>query len=137
MSSAFAQFVRGNPPPTKSTTPEVAILPSLDLLEQLLVEENAIFESGKPADHAAFIDRKNQILRELMVHQRMSPDSKTLALVADRVANLRPLIERNKNLLAANISALGEVANIMKAAVLDGEADGTYSKQRDLRFDTA
>jgi flagellar biosynthesis/type III secretory pathway chaperone len=127
MSSAYDQFAR-KAVISKSLPLETTIAQALDTLESTLQEENMLFESGKAVDHTAFIDRKNQILRELMILQRTFEDPSVLAPLAERLSNLKALIVRNKDLLTANITALGEVAKIMKKTMLDGEADGTYSK---------
>jgi hypothetical protein len=45
------------------------ILNSVHRLKQVLDEENRLLEGGKSADHQPFIDKKNQILRELLALQ--------------------------------------------------------------------
>lgn len=96
----------------------------LTQLEQLLLEENASLERNGQSDHAYFIERKNHILRELIVLQRTSVIKGELA---GNVEELKSLVARNLEVLEANIKAIKEVSDTLKNAALAEEADGTYS----------
>jgi flagellar biosynthesis/type III secretory pathway chaperone len=98
--------------------------PILKQLEQLLEEENAALQGNGQVNHSYFIERKNQLLRELMVLQRTTPLPRDLFR---RFEDLKTLITRNQQLLETNIRAVKEVADILKSAVLAEDADGTYS----------
>ena len=45
----------------------------LTSLREVLIEENALLESGQAHDHQRFVRSKNQILRDLIVCQRNLP----------------------------------------------------------------
>jgi hypothetical protein len=99
-------------------------------LEQLLREENASLEHQGKADHAYFIQKKNHLLRELIVLQRAASSSG--ALLGD-VEELKALIARNLEILETNIKALKEVTDALKSAALAEEEDGTYSRDERRR----
>ncbi|MFN0192260.1 MAG: hypothetical protein ACKVP5_09840 [Aestuariivirga sp.] len=96
----------------------------LSQLEQLLLEENATLERNGQTDHVYFIERKNHILRELIVLQRTSAVNGDLA---GNIEELKSLVARNLEVLEANIKAIKEVSDALKNAALAEEADGTYS----------
>jgi flagellar biosynthesis/type III secretory pathway chaperone len=93
-------------------------------LEQVLIEENAALQSSSREDHTYFIEKKNHILRELMVLQRTSAVS---AEFAANFEELKALVARNQAILETNIKAVKEVADALRSAALAEEADGTYS----------
>jgi flagellar biosynthesis/type III secretory pathway chaperone len=96
----------------------------LKQLEQLLLEENTALQANNGADHSYFIDKKNRILRELIVLQRTRATS---AEFAGNLSELQALVARNQEILETNIRAMKEVTDALKSAALAEEADGTYT----------
>lgn len=113
---------------TPSSPETSALAATLDVLKNLLDEENVAFENRQLVDHAIFIDRKNQLLRDLILLQRRLAGSGELLKVKTHVAELMPVLQRNHELLKSNIDALGEVTKIIRTAELEEDADGTYSR---------
>ncbi len=129
MATGFSHLVQHKLPQPVTA----AIASTLDLLEKLLEEENAIFEANQIVDHTSFTDRKNQLLRELIIIQRTLTDTAALETLSQRIVALKPLLLRNQELLKSNIRAVNEVARALKAAALDAEADGTYTRHDRLK----
>lgn len=120
----------------RSVSSEVAgvknsVLHSVARLKQVLEEENQILESGSPADHQPFIDKKNQILRELLSLQGVTGKLADIAEVRDALLNVRPLVTKNHGLLQAHTAALSDITGLLAAATARDEFDGTYSRAGD------
>ncbi len=102
---------------------------SMSKLELVLNEENQALESQQPADHDLFTMKKNHILRELMIYQRADKNGTIVSSKPERLTELTKLIELNKRLLSAQISAMSEITNFLtQAAIAEGE-DGTYTRK--------
>ena len=102
---------------------------SLSKLEAVLNDENAIIESHQSADHDSFALKKNHILRELMILQRSDKNGAIVNSRADKLIDIRKLIDSNKRLLSAQIEAMSEITNLLtQAAIAEGE-DGTYTRK--------
>jgi hypothetical protein len=110
---------------------EQAILGSVQRLKQVLDEENRLLEGGKSADHQPFIDRKNQILRELLTFQSMGSDFVDIPEIRNALEEVRPLVDKNHGLLLAHTAALSDIAGLLRSAAAQEESDGTYSRYGD------
>jgi hypothetical protein len=94
----------------------------------VLEEENAILRQQQFVSHAAFTDRKNQALRELMAVQRQ-------VNIQSAAQRMQPLLERlseelkeNARLLKLHISSVGEISDIIVGSLRQADSDGTYSR---------
>lgn len=104
-----------------------AILPKL---EEVLAEENKILESQTITDHEPYINKKNHLLRELMAVQRMDRFNVVPPELKKRLGGVRALVENNHRLLAAQVSAMTEITDMLTAVALAEDADGTYSRRQ-------
>jgi hypothetical protein len=104
-----------------------AILPKL---EEVLAEENKILESQTITDHEPYIHKKNHLLRELMAVQRMDRFNVVPPELKKRLGGVRALVESNHRLLAAQVSAMTEITDMLTAVALAEDADGTYSRRQ-------
>jgi hypothetical protein len=104
-----------------------AILPKL---EEVLAEENKILESQTITDHEPYINKKNHLLRELMAVQRMDRFNVVPPELKKRLGGVRALVESNHRLLAAQVSAMTEITDMLTAVALAEDADGTYSRRQ-------
>ncbi len=107
------------------------ILNSVHRLKQVLDEENRLLEGGKSADHQPFIDKKNQILRELLALQSMNISLSEMPEIKSALQEVRPLVDRNHSLLLAHTAALSDITGLLAAAAAQDESDGTYSRYGD------
>jgi hypothetical protein len=107
------------------------ILNSVHRLKQVLEEENRLLEGGKSADHQPFIDKKNQILRELLALQSMSISLSAIPEIKNALQEVRPLVDRNHSLLLAHTAALSDITGLLTATAAQDESDGTYSRYGD------
>lgn len=100
----------------------------LERLGQVLEEESAMLASRALKAHETFTERKNQLLRALLVAQRSCLSKAALEALAPQTRALRPLLSRNRQLLKVHIEAVKEVSAIIVDAIRAGESDGTYSR---------
>ena len=108
--------------------PHSRISPPVRKLLAVLEEENAILRQQQFVSHAAFTDRKNQALRELMAVQRQ-------VNIQSAAQRMQPLLERlseelkeNARLLKLHISSVGEISDIIVGSLRQADSDGTYSR---------
>lgn len=105
---------------------------ALAKLIDALEEENSVLRQQRIAPHAAFTDRKNQALRELMAAQRMEGASGGAAF-RPQLQILSSVLQENARLLKLHIAAVGEISDIIVGSLKDAESDGTYSRSRGTR----
>lgn len=103
-------------------------------LLQLLDRETTALRKREPVDIDDFSDRKNQALLEMSrLGRRIDGD-----LVDDQLrsllAELRRKLDENQSVLKLHLQAVGEVADILAAAIRDAESDGTYSTGGNSRW---
>lgn len=103
---------------------------ALSKLENVLLEENAKLEGQAAYEHGPYVVRKNQILRELMILQRADDSKAAKTAMADRLRGVRELVEKNHQLLQAQLNAMNEITSILTKAALAESADGTYSRKQ-------
>jgi hypothetical protein len=122
----FKHASASNTPPTGLVVE--AITSTAMRLKSLLEEENAILESKTAGDHQPFIDKKNQILRELLVHQRTHSNIAGNPDLLGTLRDVRALVDRNHALLQAHVAAMTDVTKLLTQAAAHEESDGTYSR---------
>ena len=112
------------------TPRESPLQPALVKLVDIIEEENGFLARHEIVNHAAFTDRKNHALRELMAAQRFDG-------AAARSGECKPLLQRlagalqaNARMLKLHIAAVGEVSDIIIGSLREAESDGTYSRGR-------
>jgi flagellar biosynthesis/type III secretory pathway chaperone len=97
-------------------------------LKQVLDEENRLLEGGKSADHQPFIDKKNQILRELLALQSTHMSLSEMPEIKAELQEVRLLVDKNHSLLLAHTAALSDITGLLTAAAAQDDSDGTYSR---------
>jgi len=107
------------------------ILNNVHRLKQVLYEENRLLEGGNSADHQPFIDKKNQILRELLALQSMNINLSETPEIKNALQEVRLLVDKNHSLLLAHTAALSDITGLLTSAAAQDESDGTYSRYGD------
>jgi hypothetical protein len=102
----------------------------LHKLQVVLMDENKVLESQIPSDHESFIVKKNHLLRELMAVQRMDGINALSPEIKAKLTEVRGLVATNHRYLAAQVSAMTEITNMLTAVALAEDADGTYSRRQ-------
>lgn len=97
-------------------------------LIDVIEEENRNLSSQPITSHATYTDRKNQVLRELIVAQRRGIANPSEPGLRELLEQLSGVLQINANLLKHHISAVGEVSDIIVSSLKDAESDGTYSR---------
>ena len=101
-----------------------ALLKLIDVVE----EENAALRHNRIGVHASFTDRKNQALRELMAAQRSGHSRAAQEACHPLLRRLSAELADNARLLKLNISAVGEISDIIIGGLREAESDGTYGR---------
>lgn len=107
----------------------IAFGTSLNKLEHVLREENAVLDAHQSINHDPFIVKKNHILRELMIMQKADKSGAVVAAMSERMKEIRQLIDSNHRLLHAQIEAMSEVTSVLTQAAIAEGADGTYTRK--------
>jgi flagellar biosynthesis/type III secretory pathway chaperone len=100
----------------------------MDRLTKLLDEESAALENRSIDRHAGFTERKNQLLRELMLSQKNVTAAGAVQSLKSHAAAVRAALLRNQKLLKTHIEAVREVSAIIVDSIRQAESDGTYSR---------
>ncbi len=96
-------------------------------IEEAVEEETAAIRSDPGFDIKASNARKSRCLYELNRAVKGIAQPQLLAEHRDGLARLRQKLARNEAALLAHLNAVNEVANLLKNAIQNAEADGTYS----------
>lgn len=99
-------------------------------LVDVISEENAVLRQHNIVAHTVFTDRKNQALRELMAAQRSDPSRSAKETCQPLLKQLSDELNENARLLKLNISAVGEISDIIISGLREAESDGTYSRSQ-------
>jgi hypothetical protein len=99
-------------------------------LAEAVEEENAALRQGSSISHAAYTERKNQALRDLMAAQRRDPGAAAFRESGTHLKRLAAALRDNARLLKIHIAAVGEVSDIIISGLREAESDGTYSRAR-------
>lgn len=129
--SHFKTKMHSRPEDSRQAGMAQTVLNSMQRLKQVLDEENRLLEGGKSADHQPFIDKKNQILRELLALQSMNISLSAMPEIKSALQEVRPLVDRNHSMLLAHTAALSDITGLLTSAAAQDESDGTYSRYGD------
>jgi hypothetical protein len=99
----------------------------LERMITTLETENAALRARRPYPVAQLNARKSMALYELERLDGIPPD--VPAYLIERLAQARKLLDENRTLLKLNISALGDVIELLHTHQIGEESDGTYSAQ--------
>jgi len=102
----------------KTSAMITAVNSVVDRLEQVLGEENAVLEAGKPARLEQFIAQKSQLLNELLALEQALNDHRVFVKTGPRLQSVRALVEKNHALLRLQAEGFGQfmkpLANVAK-----------------------
>jgi flagellar biosynthesis/type III secretory pathway chaperone len=115
---------------TKNTPPTIAGLSQLrEIVARLIVvldEENQVLESNKDISLEPMIQKKGQLLLELMRAQKhMRPDMVRTEIRTD-ILRLRHAMSVNKQKLAIHFAATKDITDSLLDVLRQNESDGTY-----------
>ncbi|QDC00565.1 hypothetical protein [Mesorhizobium sp. 8] len=96
-------------------------------IEEAVEEETAGIRSGVSFDLKASNARKSRYLYELNRAMKGPGQAEFLAENSEGLTRLRQKLARNEAAILAHLNAVNEVANLLKSAIQNAEADGTYS----------
>lgn len=100
----------------------------LKRLVEVLEDENAALERHEVISHAAYTDRKNQALRDVMTIQMIDGVPFDHMQLQPLLACLARALRVNQSLLKLHITAVGEVSDVIIEYLCAAESDGTYSR---------
>ncbi|MHB2263918.1 hypothetical protein [Aliihoeflea sp. PC F10.4] len=95
--------------------------------EAIDIETNAI-RTDMTFDIAASNARKSRHLYDLTRALRGQDDEALVAAFRPEIERLRDKLTVNQGAITAHLEAVSEVATLVKSALQDAEADGTYSQ---------
>ena len=101
----------------------------LDRLKAVIEEECEALSGRGTAYHGQFTERKNHLLRDILVAQRACGSPRIAQALAPRSCELQQLLKRNQRLLKAHMDAVKEISSIIVDSIRQAESDGTYSRQ--------
>ena len=111
-----------------STSASISLHRTLSALLSVIEEENELLARHDVSRHAAFTERKNQALRELMLAQRAHPGIRGLAGCELLLRRIKSGLATNAGLLQLHIAAVGKMSDIIIVAMREADSDGTYSR---------
>jgi flagellar biosynthesis/type III secretory pathway chaperone len=101
----------------------------LDRLKAVIEDESAALSRRDVSYHGQFAERKNQLLRDILVAQRTCYSPRIGQALAPRAQELQKLLKRNQRLLKAHMDAVKEISSIIVDSIRQADSDGTYSRQ--------
>lgn len=99
----------------------------INRIEEAVETETAAIRTDMNFDLKASNARKSRCLYELNRAMKNLAVEDLVDEHKEGLLRLRGKLERNEAALLAHLSAVSEVANLMKSAIQHAEADGTYS----------
>jgi hypothetical protein len=96
-------------------------------IEEVVEEETAGIRSGVSFDLKASNARKSRYLYELNRAMKGMQPAEFLAEHREGLTRLRQKLARNEAAIKAHLNAVNEVATLLRNAIQNAEADGTYS----------
>ncbi|PSJ63358.1 hypothetical protein [Kumtagia ephedrae] len=96
-------------------------------IEEAVDAETAGLRSDRDFDLASSNARKSRHLYELTRAMKGVGEAEALAEHRDGLTRLRDKLARNEATIRAHLSAVNEVATLMRDVIRKAEADGTYS----------
>jgi hypothetical protein len=129
--SAYSEF-GGNLPARTVPEPVPAARPGnlaaiIGRIEEAVEDETAGIRAGGSFDLKASNARKSRCLYELNRAMKSIGQAELLGEHREDLTRLRQKLARNEAAILSHLSAVAEVANLMKNAIQNAEADGTYS----------
>ncbi|MBI2720137.1 MAG: hypothetical protein HY245_05055 [Rhizobiales bacterium] len=100
----------------------------LSRLKQVLVEETAALAAGGNVVLSAFVERKHQLLRDLLSAQRNFTSDSVRGVLAPAIAEVKLCLAENQRQLGLHIDAVRQVSAIIVDAMRQAESDGTYDR---------
>lgn len=97
-------------------------------IEEAIEAETAGIRSDMNFDLAASNARKSRHLYDLTRAIRGQEDAALVASFRPQIESLRDKLAVNQGVIVAHLEAVTEVATLVKTALQDAEADGTYSQ---------
>lgn len=131
--SAYSEF--GGNLPARATAPEPALAAArpgnlsiiIGRIEEAVEEETAGIRANGSFDLKASNARKSRCLYELNRAMKGINQADMLSEHREGLTRLRQKLAKNEAAILAHLSAVTEVANLLKNAIQHAEADGTYS----------
>ena len=99
----------------------------INRIEEAVETETAAIRTDVNFDLKASNARKSRCLYELNRVMKTVTPEELASEHQEGLLRLRGKLERNEAALLAHLSAVSEVANLMKSAIQYAETDGTYS----------
>lgn len=96
-------------------------------IEEVVDEETAGIRSGTDYDLKASNARKSRYLYELNRAMKGGSEAEFLEQHREGLIRLRHKLATNEAAILAHLNAVNEIANLLKNAIQNSEADGTYS----------
>lgn len=96
-------------------------------IEEAVAAETDGLRNDRAFDLPSSNARKSRCLYELTRAIKGAGEAEFLAEHFDSLKRLRDALARNEAVIRAHLGAVGEVATLMRDAIRDAEADGTYS----------
>jgi seryl-tRNA(Sec) selenium transferase len=97
-------------------------------IEEAVETETAAIRTDMNFDIAASNARKSRHLYDLTRAIRGQDDAALVATYRPAIERLRDKLAVNQGVIVAHLEAVTEVATLVKTALQDAEADGTYSQ---------
>ena len=119
---------------TDQSSAHVALKQAVTRLLELLKRETTALRRREPVDMDELCHRKNQALLEISRIGRRLEGEPVDDELRSLMAELRGQLDENQSVLKLHLQAVGEVANILAAAIRDAESDGTYSTGANARW---
>ena len=119
--------IRSQAATTDQGSAHVALKQAVARLLQLLERETTALRQRQPVDMDELCHRKNQALLEISRIGRRIEGDPIDDQLRSQLAELRRQLDENQSVLKLHLQAVGEVADILAAAIRDAESDGTYS----------
>jgi hypothetical protein len=113
------------PPPGVQRPGNLGVL--LGRIEEAVEEETAGIRASTGFDLKASNARKSRYLYELNRAMKGAGQAELMAEHREALLRLRQKLAKNEAAILAHLSAVAEVADLMKNAIQNAEADGTYS----------
>ncbi|MET0169739.1 MAG: hypothetical protein ABW191_05105 [Aliihoeflea sp.] len=107
-------------------TAELGVL--LSRIEEALDIETSAIRTDMHFDIAASNARKSRHLYDLTRALRGQDDAAVVAAYRPEIERLRDKLAINQSAITAHLEAVTEIATLVKTALQDAEADGTYSQ---------
>ena len=130
--SAYSEFGGNLPARMAAPEPQQSARPGnlaaiIGRIEEAVESETDGIRASSSFDLKASNARKSRCLYELNRAMKSIGQAELAAEHREGLTRLRQKLARNEAAILAHLSAVTEVANLMKNAIQNAEADGTYS----------